>query len=58
LSWAQKRHIPIMHIQPGEPQQNACIEHYNQTVREEWLGRPIFETIREAQDHATRWLWT
>jgi len=47
-----------MHIQPGEPQQNACIEHYNQTVREEWLGRPIFETIREAQDHATRWLWT
>ena len=47
-----------MYIQPGKPQQNAYIERYNRTVRQEWLGRYIFETIQEAQDHATRWLWT
>ena len=27
-------------------------------VRQEWLGRYIFETIQEVQDQATRWLWT
>lgn len=58
LTWAEKRNITIMHIQPGKPQQNAYIERYNRTVRQEWLGRYIFETIQEVQDHATRWLWT
>ncbi len=24
----------------------------------EWLGQYIFETIEEAQDQATEWLWT
>jgi len=47
-----------MHIQPGKPQQNAYIERYNRTVRQEWLRRSIFETIQEVQDHANRWLWT
>ena len=28
------------------------------TVRHEWLGQYIFQTIEEAQDYATRWLWT
>ena len=42
-----------MHIQPGKPQQNAYIERYNRNVRQEWLGRTIFEIIQEVQDHAT-----
>ena len=58
LAWAEKRNITITHIQPGKPQQNAYIERYNRTVRHEWLGCFIFDTIKEAQDHATRWLWT
>ena len=58
LRWAEKLHITITHIQPGKPQQNAYIERYNRTVRQEWLGQYIFETIQEVQDHATRWLWT
>lgn len=47
LNWAANRNIAIMHIQPGKPQQNAYIERYNRTVRQEWLGRYIFETIQE-----------
>jgi putative transposase len=58
LAWAEKRNITIAHIQPGKPQQNAYIERYNRTVRHEWLGCLMFETIKEVQDHATRWLWT
>ncbi len=41
-----------------KPQQNAYIERYNRTVRHEWLDQHIFESIEEAQDHATQWLWT
>jgi putative transposase len=55
LIWAEKCGITI---QPGQPQQNAYIERYNRKVRHEWLDQYIIETIEEAQDHATQWLWT
>lgn len=58
LAWAEKRHIRIQNIQPGKPQQNAYVERYNRTVRQEWLNQNIFETIEEAQQQATQWLWT
>mgnify|MGYP001627480168 CR=1 FL=1 len=58
MEGAEKRKITIQHIQSGQPQQNACIERYNRTVRHEGLGQYIIETIEEAQDHATQWPWT
>jgi len=58
LEWAEKRNIKVQHIQPGKPQQNAYIERYNRTVRHEWLDQYIIETTKEAQHHATQWLWT
>jgi putative transposase len=58
LIWAKKSGITIQHIQPGQPQQNAYIERYNRTVRQEWLDQYIIESIEEAQHHATQWLWT
>jgi len=57
-NWAEDAGIALMYIQPGNPQQNAYIERYNRTVRTEWLGRYHFDSIKEVQDHATRWLWT
>jgi len=30
----------------------------NGSLRHEWLDQDIIESIEEAQDHATRWLWT
>lgn len=56
-AWAEKRHIRIEHIQPGKPQQNAYIERYNRTVRYDWLGQYLFESIAQVQEYATRWLW-
>ena len=58
VAWAENLGIQMMYIQPGKPQQNAYIERYNRTVRHEWLDQNIFETIQEAQEQATRWLWT
>jgi len=58
IAWAEKRGISIQYIQPGKPQQNAYVERYNRTVRHEWLDQNIIESIEEAEDYATQWLWT
>lgn len=58
LAWAEKQGVNLNHIQPGQPQQNAYIERYNRTVRHEWLDQNIIESIEEAQNDATKWLWT
>ncbi|MEN3113644.1 integrase core domain-containing protein, partial [Uliginosibacterium paludis] len=58
LSWAEKQQIRIEHIQPGKPQQNAYVERYNRTVRYDWLGQHLFESVEQVQEYATRWLWT
>jgi putative transposase len=71
MTWAEKHGVRLEHIQPGKTQQNAYIERYNRTVRpshrncvstagqwDEWLSQNIFETIEEAQNQATQWLWT
>ena len=58
MKWADKHGVAIQHIQSGKPQQNAYIERYNRTVRHEWLDQYIIESIEEAQDFATQWLWT
>lgn len=58
MAWAEKRGVRLEYIQPGKPQQNAYIERYNRTVRNEWLGVNIFHSIQEVQEYATQWLWT
>src|SRR5690606_34826170 len=57
-AWAEQCGIRIAYIQPGKPQQNAYVERYNRTVRYDWLGHYLFDSIAEVQDFATRWLWT
>jgi putative transposase len=57
LSWAKQNGIAILYIQPGNPQQNAYIERYNPTVRHEWLNQHLFESLVQARDTATKWLW-
>ena len=57
-SWAKTREITLEFIQPGNPQQNAYIERFNRTVRNDWLTQYLFGSIEEVQRHATHWLWT
>ena len=57
-NWAQRRGVRLEYIQPGKPQQNAYIERYNRTVRYDWLGQYLFESIAEVQEHGTNWIWT
>ena len=52
------RGVALPYIQPGKPQQNAYVERYNRTVRHEWLDQHLFESMEQAQESATQWLWT
>ena len=56
-SWAKRKGIDILFIQPGNPQQNAYVERYNRTVRYDWLNQYLFSNISEVQEFATKWLW-
>jgi putative transposase len=44
--------------QPGKPAQNAYIERFNRTAREELLSLDLFGSIEKAQYLATDWLWS
>lgn len=57
VDWANDRQITLMYIQPGKPTQNAYIERFNRTVRHEWLDLHVFDSIEQAQQLATQWLW-
>jgi putative transposase len=57
VTWMKKHNIKLTYIQPGKPQQNAYIERYNRTVRYDWLNQHLFESVHEAQEFATQWLW-
>lgn len=52
-TWAEKRGIGLLFIQPGKPQQNAYVERYNQTVMDDWLNQYLLKTIGQVQEAAT-----
>lgn len=58
IDWANSEKITLIYTQPGKPTQNAYIERFNRTVREELLSSYLFETINDAQIYSTKWLWS
>jgi len=56
LEWAQKHLVIIQHIEPGKPSQNAFIERFNRTYREEVLDINLFFIVEEAQTISDNWL--
>jgi putative transposase len=56
VTWAESVGMMIQYIQPGEPNQNAYIERFNRTYREEVLNLYLFESLTEVRE-ITYW-WT
>ena len=55
--WTRQHQITLIFIQPGKPTQNALIERFNRTVRQEWMELNSFKSIEHAQEVATEWTW-
>ena len=54
LSYAEAAGMELRYIQPGKPSQNAYIERFNRTYREELLDQHLFGSL-EAVREATWW---
>ncbi len=55
-AWAAQHNVELQYIQPGKPAQNAYIERFNRTYREDVLDLYLFKSIEEAQMITDRWI--
>ena len=55
MTWAQKHGIQHILIEPGSPTQNAYIESFNGTFRDECLNENWFESLEQARLTIATW---
>jgi putative transposase len=55
VGWAEAAGMMIHYIQPGEPNQNAYIERFNRTYREEVLSLYVFRSLSEVRETTYWW---
>jgi putative transposase len=55
-NWAKEKNLTLLHIQPGKPAQNAYLERFNRTYREEVLDAYLFEDLQEVRHITEHWL--
>jgi hypothetical protein len=51
------RHPHRAHPARQAPWQNACVERHHRTARHDGLAQPLFASIAQARESATRGLW-
>ena len=54
-TWCETHGIVLAHIEPGKPNQNAYIERFNRSVREEVLDAWGFTTLAEVRAVSEEW---
>lgn len=55
VQWAKAHGMAIRYIQPGKPNQNAYIERFNRTYREEVLDQHLFARLDDVRE--ATWWW-
>lgn len=54
--WCMDRSIKLIYIQPGKPMQNAYIERFNRSYRDDVLDANLFESIHQARQLSDEFL--
>jgi putative transposase len=54
--WAEQRNVGLEFIKPGTPTQNAYIERFNKTYRNEVLDFYLFRTLQEVREITEKWV--
>ena len=54
--WAEDHTVELEFIQPGKPTQNAYIERFNRTYRDEVLNMYVFNTLSEVRAITEEWM--
>ncbi len=55
LRWSQETGVGWHYIAPGKPTQNAFVERFIGSFRDELLNETLFTTLAEAKTHITEW---
>lgn len=56
VGWAGSVSMAIQYIQPGKPNQNAYVERFNRTYRNELLDLYLFNDIDEVREKTYWWM--
>lgn len=55
--WLKQRGIAWSAIPKGSPQQNAIVERFNRTYREDVLDANLFASLDHARELTEKWVW-